>query len=282
MEKILLNESFEIKRIPLFTGTIMSVQVNHEGKYNHIMEVSFKILETNALNLVNFYILTPEQFEDWMVPNEGTSARVVNPKKFFKKVTKIHSLVENVEIEKNTRYYFAWINSLPNPTKIKGNILVKEKWEPIDSKPLVYSSSDLANNSLSKKIREMISTANKNLKIISPYTDLHLIEEFLNAVKLNVEVLLIIRNDKDFQTHDTKVAFPRLQKLLQKNLKTNSHIHARLIIKDGKEAMLMTSDLQQESMQNLINCGIFLKDTKALADLIDFFNEVWNSSKNTS
>ena len=44
----------------------------------------------------------------------------------------------------------------------------------------------------------------------------------------------------------------------------------------------MSSDINQDSMQNLINCGIHVTDSVAITELDDFFEKVWNNSKNTS
>jgi len=131
----------------------------------------------------------------------------------------------------------------------------------------------------------MINTSSKSLKIISPYTDLHLIEELESIVKKKIDIKLIVRktdeNDSRF-THDVKQAFPHLQRLLQSNLKQNDKVHARLIIKDENEALIMSSDLKQDSMHDLINCGISVTDLSTVSHLSTFFNDVWNLSKNTS
>ena len=111
--------------------------------------------------------------------------------------------------------------------------------------------------------------------------DLHLIDEIAGAIERGVEVLLITRATDKLNTHDTKMAFPHLQKLLRKNLKMNERIHARIIIRDDIEALMMSSDLTQDSIQNLLNCGIRISDTNVIEDLLIFFDNVWNSSKNS-
>lgn len=147
---------------------------------------------------------------------------------------------------------------------------------------MVLPGLSIMNNPLGKKIRNMIQGSQFSLKIISPHTDLHLIDEISAAIERGVKVSLIIRNDDQHNSQATKQAYPHLQELLKNNLKSHERLHARLLIKDDSEAIITSSDLEQNSMQNLLNCGIYVSNPDLIVELNGFFQEVWNSSKNSS
>ena len=61
--------------------------------------------------------------------------------------------------------------------------------------------------------------------------------------------MLITKDQKNLEKiYPTKIAIPHLFQILKNNLKTNERIHTRLIISDEKIVLLMTADLEQNSM----------------------------------
>ncbi len=54
------------------------------------------------------------------------------------------------------------------------------------------------------------------------------------------------------------------------------------MIKDDSEVLIMTSDINQDSMQHLINYGIRTSESSTVIKASEFFEEVWAMSKNTA
>lgn len=277
LERVLTDEDVELPQFPIVCVQHMGLDVCHENKTNHNLYLSFRVLDTDKS--IKIYGLTTENFESYaiMLANE----KRLEPKNYQFVIEKRTELLEyNIPISKSSRIHLLFVKK--TPFKVNLNLKIQEKWEQKQSNIGILPNIPLADNRLSKVIRELINTSEKSLKIISPYTDLHLMEELSSAINRNVDVKLIIKNEKDNNTHSTKQAFPHLQKLLKQNLKSHDNVHARMLICDDEEAVVMSSDINQDSMQNLINCGIHVTDSVAITELVDFFEKIWSSSKNTS
>jgi hypothetical protein len=280
MQRILIEQDLVLTRIPLHLKRIVPVDISHDGKSEHSIIISFNITEkSESSDTIDFYILTAKQYDNWII--SATNPGTADPPNYTHIIRKSPMLQNyTLPISQTGRWYFLVENSGMTISRIVVNLLVKETWIPNLDKPIIYTTLSVTDNSLSKKIKDLIRESKINLKIISPFTDLYLIEEISGVIEKGVEVSLIMRGNDRLNTHDTKTAFPHLQKLLKKNLKINERIHARIIIKDDREALIMSSDLTQDGMQNLINCGILITDTSVIADLLIFFNNIWNASKN--
>ena len=55
------------------------------------------------------------------------------------------------------------------------------------------------------------------------------------------------------------------------------NIHSRLIICDSKEAIVSSADLDQKSLQGLINIGIKTSNYKLVKEIISFFDQAWGT-----
>ncbi|MCI0447804.1 phospholipase D-like domain-containing protein [bacterium] len=275
-ERIVFDEEFALPNIPILCVQHQGIDIQHDGKTNHFVRIYFKVQENKSAKL---YLLNTEEFESYAI-KANTVSSSLEPKQFqlcSEKTNEFKS--QDIPIHKNCRLHFLFAKS--SPFKVPLHFTVREFWNPDPKIMYVYPGIPITNNQLSKKIRSMILESQNNLKILSPHTDLHVIEDITSAINRGIEVKLIIRNSGKNQTQSTSQAFPHLQRLLKKNLKSNDNIHARILIKDDSEALVMSSDLSQDSMQNLINCGIHVSDSTSISNLISFFDEIWNSSKNT-
>lgn len=278
LERVISDEEFTLSNLPIAHYRIYPVDVSHEGKSNHTVHISFNVLEPNKT--VKFYHLDTDDFEKYALQANSTGGNL-DPKKWLYKLDKANELKQyDIPISKSIRLHFIFAKI--TPSKIPIRVIIRESWEPDGGIVRILSGIPITNNQLSKQIRQLIHSSTRSLKILSPHTDLHLIDDLSEAITRGVQVQLIIRNLDQQNTPTTKQAFPHLQKILGKNLKSNDKIHARVLVKDDCEAIVMSSDLDQNSMQNLINCGVHISDSVPISQLNDFFEEIWKSSKNTS
>lgn len=274
LQRNVFEGEVEIPTLPLVCMKHFGFDIFHDGKNEHELDISFFVNPVKP-KIIKFYILNNEQFESYALQNTNflPSSFTYNEK--------THKL-ENYKmpITKSTRIHFFFGNAGPHAAKIPIKLIIKERWIPTSEKLQPFSGIPFESEQLSKKIQDMINSSKKSLYIISPYTDLHLTESLKSSIDRGVKAKLIIRNVKDDQniTHSVKQALPYLQRLFQKNLKISKKLHARLIIKDEQEVLVMTSDLNQDSMHNLINCGMSSTDSVAVTQFITFFNDVWKTT----
>lgn len=273
----LIDEEIVLPNLPLICTRIQGIDVFHENKTNHKLFLSFKVSEPDKS--AKIYCLSMDDFEQYAIQVANQQGREPSAYQFVTEKTSEVSKLE-IPLTKTSRIYFLIVKKSPFRVPLRLNI--DEKWDPKITEVGVLPNIPHSDNRLSKTIRELINNSKKTLKIISPYTDLHLMDDLTSAINRSVNVKLIIRNNENSKTQSVIQAFPRLQKLLKENLRSNNNIHARILISDVDDALVMSSDISQDSMQNLINCGIHITDSVVLTELNNFFDKIWEESKNTS
>lgn len=276
-ERILIDEKIILPNLPLICVQQVGVNVSHENKTNHEVHLSLSVLDTDKT--VKIYYLSLEDYEEYSI--QASNRRGLEPIKYQFVIEKTLEVSKHrIPIDRTSKLYFLIVKK--SPYKVPLKLKIQEKWEPRQNDVRFLPNIPLDDNRLSKTIRELIDKSKKSVKIISPHTDLHLIDSLSSAIDRDVDVRLIIRNKQNQNTQSTLQAFPHLQRLLQNNLKSNDSIHARLLIVDNNEALVMTSDMSLDSMQNLINCGLHITDSTTLSELDEFYEKIWSNSKNTS
>lgn len=275
--RVIVDSKFSLPSIPIMCYQHQGVDISHEGKSKHVVSVSFSVLDPNKK--ISFYHLNVDEFESYAFRANSLGSDF-EPKNPLFKLSKVSNCKNyEISITETTRLHFMFAKT---GTSVPLQLTIVESWESDTGIVKVLPGIPITDNQLSKRIKQLIHESTHTLKIISPHTDLHLMDDISDAIKRNVEVRLIIRNEDQYNTHTTKQAYPHLQKILGKNLKSNEKIHSRLIIKDSDLAIVMSSDIDQNSMQNLINCGMEISDSLPITELNRFFEEIWRQSKNTS
>lgn len=276
-ERVIADEEFTLKNIPIINYQHSGYDVFHECKSNHEVSVSFKVLDPNKK--ISFYHMTTDGFEKYAFQANAIGSDL-EPRTYIFQLKKVSGYDNyKIPIVQSTRLHFIFAKS---GAFVPIKLTIVESWESDNNTVGVLPGIPIMDNRLSKRIKQLIHESTTSLKIISPHTDLHLIEDISDAVKRGVDVKLIIRNEDHQNTAVTKQAFPRLQRVLGKNLKSNDKIHSRLIIRDTANAIVMSSDMEQNSLQNLINCGVEVFDSFPIGELNHFFDEIWRQSKNTN
>lgn len=276
-KRVIMDGEYSLPVIPLFCSQHVGIDIFHEGKTNHMVSLSFKVLESDKK--IKFYHISTDEFEKFALQANSAGGNI-DPTDAIFKSGKVHSYDGyDIPIHESTRLHFVFSKY---GAKVPFKVTIVESWENDKKIIKILPGIPITNNQLSKRIKQLISESKTSLKIISPHTDLHLFDDISEAVKRGVNVELIIRNLDQQNTAPTQQAFPYLQKILGKNLKSNTKIHTRLIIKDNSEAIIMSSDIDQNSMQNLINCGIEISDSTPISELNNFFKEIWLASHETS
>jgi len=128
-----------------------------------------------------------------------------------------------------------------------------------------------------KTIREKIaelaqkSAILKEVRIISPYLDNTGAEYIIKMLKNKVDVKLITRKPDKKAHADALTAL----KGMGASIKTDSMMHARLIIFDDVAAIISSADLDSEGLNNQRQIGILTTDKITIKDAIVFFDKVW-------
>ena len=133
------------------------------------------------------------------------------------------------------------------------------------------------------KIRDMLNSAETEIKILSPFVDV-IYEDIVNLAEKNpdLSIKLITRPSRDIQGMRARIARNVLDLLkiaTRGNLKTNEILHARMIIVDGKEALISSADLTRDQLIDEFNAGIWVRDKETVERATEFFDNIWEESE---
>jgi hypothetical protein len=163
--------------------------------------------------------------------------------------------------------------------------LTKQALERI--KPtFVQTSPNLGVTEIKKQIQRMLNNANERIWICSRF-----ITEFwtdiitLKREKPHLDVRIVThpitgQNRARYEGDGKKFvvpAFDALQRLLEKNFKTQPLLHARLYIIDN-EALISSADITAEQLEKEFNAGIWTRDKATVEAAVKFFENIWNES----
>ena len=121
-----------------------------------------------------------------------------------------------------------------------------------------------------KQLAALVQGAKKELLIYDPEVSdpsmIHLLEEKANA-GVDVRILgRLTRRSAGIAQH--KLSKPRL--------------HARCIIRDGRQAFVGSQSLREVELGSRREVGIIFRDTKAIARLVKVFHQDWESSEQSA
>ena len=133
------------------------------------------------------------------------------------------------------------------------------------------------------KIEDMLNSAETEIKILSPFVDM-IYEDIVNLAENNpdLSIKLITRPSKDIQGMRERIARNVLDLLkiaTRGNLKTNEILHARMVIVDGKEALISSADLTRDQLIDEFNAGIWVRDKETVKRATEFFDNIWEESE---
>lgn len=136
--------------------------------------------------------------------------------------------------------------------------------------------------SIHNKYKEMFSSAQNEIRIISSYIDL-MYEEITDLAKnQNVTIKIITRPAKDIKGTRNRIAKNVLDILkiaTRGNIRKNDITHTRMIIIDDDELMVSSADLTRDQLFDEFNAGIWTKDKETVKNAIDFFENLWEESE---
>jgi len=133
------------------------------------------------------------------------------------------------------------------------------------------------------KIGEMLNSAETEIKILSLYIDM-MYEDIVNLAENNpdLSIKLITRPSKDIKGMRERIArnvLDLLKMATKGNLKTNEILHTRMIIVDGKEALISSADLTRDQLIDEFNAGIWVRDEETVKRATEFFDNIWEESE---
>jgi phosphatidylserine/phosphatidylglycerophosphate/cardiolipin synthase-like enzyme len=133
------------------------------------------------------------------------------------------------------------------------------------------------------KIGDMLNSAETEIKILSPFIDV-MYEDVVNLAENNpkLSIKLITRPSGDITGMRERIGINALELLkiaTRGNLRTNKILHARMIIVDGKEALISSADLTRDQLIDEFNAGIWVRDKETVKRATDFFDNIWEKSE---
>ena len=129
-----------------------------------------------------------------------------------------------------------------------------------------------------KIIKRMLHSAKSEIRILSPYIEiLHdvLIKLITEKTKLSIKMITRPKDDKGVN----RKVIDQLNKYTGGNCKSNWKIHSRMVIVDKHEVLISSSDLDRNGLIDQYNAGIWTRDQETVTEAIEFFENIWNESK---
>ena len=274
-------------KVTLTTGTrqygvyAIPINVEHVGKQRHSLHLSFKVHQSeNSQNDINVYVMNQDTYFVWQ--------NTILPREILEKIDKIPKMAQHVikrsqgeditlEIHESGMLCVIFDNRFSTLTR--KNIVLEywQTWDETIPNEEILVTVPAVDESLKEEIERMIDESQEKLLIISPYCDMTLISQLLTAKNSGVNIKIILRNDKEIKGL-AKDGLEQIKKNFPNDHKLIKNIHSRLIICDSKEAIVSSADLDQKSLQGLLNIGIKTSNPKLVKDIILFFEQVWKSS----
>jgi len=254
------------------------INVEHIGKQRHNLHLSFQVHQAeNSQNDINVYVMDQVTYFNWQ--------NTILPREISQSVHKIpnvaHSVIEkskgealSIEIHGSGMLCVVFDNRHSKFTRKNIELEYWETWDETIPDEEVLFTFPAEEESLKDEIERMIDESHERLLIISPYCDMTFISQLVTAKDSGVDVKIILRDDEHVQglakdgLDQIKKNFPNEHKLIK-------NIHSRIIICDSKEAIVSSADLDQKSLQSLINIGIKTSNPKLVKSIISFFDQVW-------
>lgn len=214
----------------------------------------------------------------WLYSFIGTSSWIQMPQNYIDFSGQVKEGIFEKNVSQSIHAYFVLDNRYSSFSSKRVTLVVREEWDEQESSMDLVTTVPPQDRSLNAEVKRIIEDSKTNLKIISPYIDMLLLDELLNKHQQGINIQIITREKDGFAGKDKKDTFEHLKNNLKTNHKTNKSIHSRIIIKDEQEALVSSADLTYDSMIAQFNVGIMTSDTNIIRKLLEYFNNVWQKS----
>ena len=278
MESPKIVKSFRVgtKRAGLYT---IPVKIKHVGKTEHKLYIRFAIRQSeNSSNDINFYVMNEQQYFDWqnlVIPKEHIS-QVYNPAKDTTfKLKRTPDCNTAIDIHADGTAHLVFDNRFSNLTRKNIDLEYYQEWSEEIKPNNILTTIPPEDESLKDEIERMIDESKESLMIISPYCDMSMINNLIKAKEDGVNIKIILRNDEHVKGL-AKDGLEQIRKYFPENHKLLKNIHSRIIICDYKEAIVSSADLDQKSLQGLLNLGVKISEPELVKKIIDYFAYIWS------
>lgn len=128
-------------------------------------------------------------------------------------------------------------------------------------------------SSLSKTVNELISTAQEQLLIITPYIDVEYTGKLMDqaTATASLKIILVTKEIGQIKEKDVQKAFKLLKGFDKISHITNVFTSSFLIIKDKAEMLLASGGLSTEHLDNLYNLGMKSEEKDDINLMLKFF-----------
>ena len=259
---------------------VIPMNLEHVGKVKHNLYVDFKVHQTaNSQNNVDVYFMGQTEYFDWqnlILPLEISKNVFKTPDTAFSIITKSMGEELSIKIQNSGMLYLIFDNRHSILTRKNIQLEFWETWDDYGSNDEMLFTIPTEDESLKDEIERMIDESQESLLIISPFCDMTFISQLLNAKDTGIIVRIILRDNKDIKGL-AKDGLEQIKKKFPNNYKLNKNIHSRMVICDNKEIIVSSADLDQKSLQSLLNIGIKTSNKKLVKKAISFFEQVWST-----
>ena len=255
------------------------VKIKHVGKTEHKLYIRFTIHQSeNSTNDINFYVMNEQQYFDWLnivIPKEHISQAYTLAKDAAFKSKRTRDCNTAIDIHTDGMAYLVFDNRFSSMTRKNIDIEYYQEWNEETKPNDILTTIPPEDESLKEEIERMIDESKESLMIISPYCDMTMINGLINAKEAGVDIKIILRNDEHVKGL-AKDGLEQIKKYFPENHKLLKNIHSRIIICDYKEAIVSSADLDQKSLQGLLNLGVKISEPDLVKKIIDYFSYIWS------
>ena len=276
-----------IENTSFITGTrqygvyVIPINIEHIGKQKHEFHFSFKVhQDENSNNDINIYIMNQEKYFEWnntILPREISEKNYKVPKEAKHIIKRNQGDEITITINEEETLYLVFDNRYSTLTRKNIELNYWETWDEVIPDEEILVTIPATDESLKEEIERIIDECEERLLIISPYCDMTLINKLVACKEAGIEIKIILRDDKEVKGL-AKDGLEQIKKNFPKNHKIVKNIHSRIIVCDSKEAIVSSADLDQKSLQSLLNLGIKTSNPKLVKGIISFFEQVWKSN----
>jgi phosphatidylserine/phosphatidylglycerophosphate/cardiolipin synthase-like enzyme len=143
--------------------------------------------------------------------------------------------------------------------------------------PSIHSKSGI-----NREILGMLRRAEKSLTLMNPYVFMtpELKHEFQNAIRRGVKITIMTNSSTTTDSRLTAMAWEHSRNEISKlgielyELKDGSYIHAKTIIRDGKEVFIGSYNLDPRSQNLNVENGVFFEDERIAGRLTSHTSRV--------
>lgn len=151
-------------------------------------------------------------------------------------------------------------------------------WQPADSSGLLWS-----NNNSRAIMSRFIDSAKESLDVQHPkFVDATILDRLLHAVHRGVMVRVLCGGKHGISDWDILDTFSSLRVMHRGGIKVhkqkNLRLHAKLILSDGKEALLGSMNIDRSAFDLRRELGILIHESSIISRLAHVFENDWKSS----